>query len=51
MLQIWKFALHSLMFQTAFMSLLAMQVYLILDEFLMGGEVQETSKKVGSSSL
>ena len=23
-----------------------MQVYLILDEFLMGGEIQETSKKV-----
>ena len=25
------------------------QVYLILDEFLMGGEIQETSKKVGGS--
>jgi len=24
-----------------------LQVYLILDEFLMGGEIQETSKKVG----
>ena len=23
-----------------------MQVYLILDEFMMGGEIQETSKKV-----
>ena len=23
------------------------QVYLILDEFIMGGEIQETSKKVG----
>ena len=23
-----------------------MQVYLILDEFIMGGELQETSKKV-----
>lgn len=27
-----------------------MQVYLILDEFIMGGEIQETSKKVGSLS-
>ena len=26
--------------------LLALQVYLILDEFIMGGEIQETSKKV-----
>jgi hypothetical protein len=25
----------------------ALQVYLILDEFIMGGEMQETSKKVG----
>ena len=25
---------------------LALQVYLILDEFIMGGEIQETSKKV-----
>lgn len=28
-----------------------MQVYLILDEFIMGGEIQETSKKVGMPSL
>lgn len=25
-----------------------LQVYLILDEFIMGGELQETSKKVGA---
>ena len=25
---------------------LTLQVYLILDEFIMGGEIQETSKKV-----
>ena len=24
----------------------SLQVYLILDEFIMGGEIQETSKKV-----
>ncbi len=27
------------------------QVYLILDEFIMGGEIQETSKKVSSHQL
>ncbi len=31
------------------LTLLALvQVYLILDEFIMGGEIQETSKKVRS---
>ena len=28
-----------------------LQVYLILDEFLMGGEIQETSKKVSQSII
>ena len=27
------------------------QVYLILDEFIMGGEIQETSKKVPTPAL
>ncbi len=27
-----------------------LQVYLILDEFIMGGELQETSKKVSATS-
>lgn len=29
--------------------LLLLQVYLILDEFIIAGEIQETSKKVGGS--
>lgn len=29
--------------------LLSLQVYLILDEFIIAGEIQETSKKVGGS--
>lgn len=28
----------------------ASQVYLILDEFICGGEIQETAKKVGQES-
>jgi hypothetical protein len=35
-------------FQVASFSdgVMSLQVYLILDEFIMGGEIQETSKKV-----
>lgn len=32
------------------MGVVQLQVYLLLDEFIMGGELQETSKKVYSSA-
>lgn len=46
LLQPWVLCMY-VMLSLAHPPAAALQVYLILDEFIMGGEMQETSKKVG----